>query len=124
MGNSQYRRLSGKNQKRKASARIKKRKVQVTWVRFMETNEESYKHFRCFNQSELGFNREFSKKIVDAEQDDDYETDSDILKRSIEKVSHDLHQAVRSSLNGENVLRSSTQYFLEMNKKRKKRKSY
>jgi hypothetical protein len=79
------------------------------WLKLKSTDEKCIQRFRTFKNKDIGWtDPEFTNKIVDSEQDDDYSTDDGILNRSIQKVQNDLVEAISSHLNGFRVLNRST----------------
>ena len=53
------------------SERIRKRRVQMDWLRLRDPKKNNPRAFRCFNKRDIGLNHKKVEKIIDAEQDDD-----------------------------------------------------
>ncbi|CAI2368081.1 unnamed protein product [Moneuplotes crassus] len=110
---------------RRRSSRLKRRKVPCCWLKLKDNHKKNQgQAFRCFNQRDLRLTHDSLKSIIDADQDDDYATDNDILRRSIDKVTEDLDDALSRTKKGEKLLRTHTLQLIKQHNARRREKTF
>ncbi|CAI2368299.1 unnamed protein product [Moneuplotes crassus] len=101
-----------------------RKRVKMEWLQLKDPNRRNFKAYRLFDRNEIYQAQEFLSKLVDADQDDDYDTDSEVLYRAREKVTHDLNEALALHMEGERVLRTSTLELIEYYKHKRRHRTY
>lgn len=93
--------------------RPKKRTIKKTWVKFYDLESKERLYFPCYNERDVKLNiKELKDKIVQADNDDDYATDDEVLSKSIRKVRDDLDDALIRHFQKNDALCSDTKRML------------
>ena len=78
-----------------------KKRIPFEWVKLRGSTDGITKRFKWFNEKDINFKWSIlANHIIDAQADDDYATDDDILQRSVNKVTEDITMAISKHLRG------------------------